>query len=177
MESKYTDGGIKYEHLRFSISSADDLPVLENIRMQAFTPIFNSFRSILGDQIYEWAQRAEDENQAKMLTDLVAKNEAWLCYTVLIEDTIVGFISYQSNSKSKVGEIGLNAVDPKFAGKGIGTHMYTFALSQMKKDGMKVATVATGGDPSHLPARKAYKNVGFNVEIPSVWMCKILDED
>ena len=44
----------------------------------------------------------------------------------------------------------------------------------MKSSGMQVATVATGGDPSHAPARRAYEKSGFNVQIPSVWMCQIL---
>ncbi|MEM9257441.1 MAG: GNAT family N-acetyltransferase, partial [Pseudomonadota bacterium] len=43
-----------------------------------------------------------------------------------------------------------------------------------KMAGMRVATVATGGDPSHLPARKAYEKAGFNVQIPSVWYCRTL---
>ncbi|WP_437957583.1 GNAT family N-acetyltransferase [Sorangium sp. So ce119] len=70
--------------------------------------------------------------------------------------------------------IGLNAVDPAHAGKGIGTAMYEFALARMRQSGMKVATVATGGDPSHAPARRAYRKAGFDVEIPSVWMCRKL---
>lgn len=49
-----------------------------------------------------------------------------------------------------------------------------FALERMQQAGMKVATVATGGDPSHAPARRAYHKAGFDVEIPSVWMCKLL---
>ncbi len=39
---------------------------------------------------------------------------------------------------------------------------------------MKVATVATGGDLSHAPARRADRKAGFSVEIPSVWMCRTL---
>ena len=73
-----------------------------------------------------------------------------------------------------LGEIGLNAVDPRHAGRGVGTAMYEFALACMKQAGMRAATVATGGDPSHAPARRAYRKAGFDLEIPSVWMCKKL---
>jgi hypothetical protein len=42
------------------------------------------------------------------------------------------------------------------------------------KAGMRVATVGTGGDPSHAPARRAYEKAGFNLQIPSVWMYRKL---
>ena len=78
------------------------------------------------------------------------------------------------DNEAKVGEIGLNAVHPDNSGQGIGTEMYKFAVDKLKLGGMQVATVATGGDPSHEPARRAYEKSGFNVQIPSVWMCQIL---
>jgi hypothetical protein len=49
-----------------------------------------------------------------------------------------------------------------------------FALARMRDAGMKVATVSTGGDPSHVPARRAYRKARFDVEIPSVWICREL---
>jgi metal-dependent amidase/aminoacylase/carboxypeptidase family protein len=60
------------------------------------------------------------------------------------------------------------------AGKGVGTAMYEYALVRMKDAGMRAATVGTGGDPSHAPARRAYAKVGFTAQIPSVWMCRLL---
>jgi hypothetical protein len=40
--------------------------------------------------------------------------------------------------------------------------------------GMRYATVGTGGDPSHEPARRAYEKAGFSVHIPSVYMYREL---
>jgi hypothetical protein len=39
---------------------------------------------------------------------------------------------------------------------------------------MAVATVSTGGDPSHAPARRAYEKAGFGPAIPSVSLYKLL---
>ena len=86
----------------------------------------------------------------------------------------VGFVALQLNHETHVGEIGLNAVHPDHAGKGVGTAMYDFAIARMQAAGMRVATVATGGDPSHAPARRAYEKAGFTVQIPSVWLCRKL---
>ncbi|HEY5869291.1 MAG TPA: GNAT family N-acetyltransferase, partial [Candidatus Tectomicrobia bacterium] len=87
---------------------------------------------------------------------------------------VVGFVAIRLNHDTYVGEIGLNAVHPAHAGQGVGTTMYAFAIARMQEAGMHVATVATGGDPSHAPARRAYEKAGFTVHIPSVWLCRKL---
>jgi GNAT superfamily N-acetyltransferase len=160
--------------LQFRPARSDDAARLDAIRRAAFAPVFASFRSILGDEIYDLAQRREDEAQADLLKSLMAAESRWLLYVAQYGDEVVGFVAIHPNAETRVGEIGLNAVDPAHAGKGIGTAMYEFALARMTEGGMKVATVATGGDPSHAPARRAYRKAGFGVEIPSVWMCKKL---
>ncbi|MEM9219862.1 MAG: hypothetical protein AAGD25_36735 [Cyanobacteria bacterium P01_F01_bin.150] len=48
-------------NLTFRPARSDDTPRLQDIRKEAFEPIFDSFRSILGDEIYELAQAREDE--------------------------------------------------------------------------------------------------------------------
>jgi ribosomal protein S18 acetylase RimI-like enzyme len=161
--------------LAFSRATPDRLEVLEAIRQAAFAPVFASFRSILGDEIYELAQAREDQGQAELLASLLAPDSNWEVYAAEQGQDVMGFLALQLDHDTKVGEIGLNAVHPEHAGKGVGTAMYDFALARMKAAGMRVATVATGGDPSHAPARKAYRKVGFNVEIPSVWMCRRID--
>lgn len=166
-----TDSGL---NVVMRAAKAEDLAELESIRQAAFVPIFASFRAILGEEIYELAQAAEDRAQDKLLALAIAPDSDWQVYAAEVDDTIVGFVSIQLNIETKVGEIGLNAVHPNQAGQGIGTVMYRFAVAKMKEAEMQVATVATGGDPSHAAARRAYEKAGFMVQIPSVWMCQKL---
>ncbi|NET40125.1 MAG: GNAT family N-acetyltransferase [Cyanothece sp. SIO1E1] len=160
--------------LTFRKPKPTDLPVLEDIRTRAFAPIFESFRKILGDFVYDTAQRHEDEQQSQVLADMFNDKSEWTLYVVELNQQILGFTSIHLNSSTGVGEIGLNAVDPSQSGKGMGTQMYNYAISEMRKSGMKVAVVATGGDDSHAAARRAYEKSGFNVSIPSLWMCQAL---
>ncbi len=153
---------------------SDDAPRLQEIRQAAFEPIFASFRSILGDEIYELAQAREDEGQEELLSSMLRSESGWELYAAELAGLVVGFVSVQLNLDTYVGEVGLNAVHPDYSGKGFGTAMYNFAIARMREAGMRVATVATGGDPSHAPARHAYRKAGFTVEIPSVWMCRTL---
>ena len=153
---------------------ADDLSLLEGIRQAAFAPVFTSFRSLLGDDLYDLVQAREDEAQKDLLVSLLAPESGWEVYVAEVAGTVVGFVSIQLNQETQVGEVGLNAVHPKYASKGIGTRMYDFAVSRMTEAGMQAATVATGGDASHAPARRAYEKAGFTVQIPSVWLCRRL---
>ena len=160
--------------LDFREARLEDAAVLQTIRQAAFAPVFASFRSILGDDIYDLAQRRDDEAQGGLLASLLAPGSGWTVYVALSGAEIVGFVGVRLDRETCVGEIGLNAVDPAQAGKGIGTAMYEFAIERLKQAGMKVATVGTGGDPSHAPARRAYRKAGFDIEIPSVWMYRKL---
>lgn len=162
------------ENIIFRESKRNDLPILEEIREKAFAPIFASFQKILGEQIYALAQEPEDIQQSELLRAMFSPDTVWQIYVAELSDEIVGFITIRLDHETKVGEIGLNAVHPSHSGVGIGTEMYKFATKIMKSNGMLVATVATGGDPSHAPARRAYEKSGFNVQISSVWMCQLL---
>jgi GNAT superfamily N-acetyltransferase len=158
--------------LRLALS--DDLPRLQAIRRAAFAPVFASFRALLGEAIYDLAQRRSDEGQEGFLTSLVTADPGRTLYVAQAGDEVVGFVAVHLDRQTGIGEIGLNAVDPVHAGRGIGTAMYDFAIARMKEAGMKVATVSTGGDASHAPARRAYEKAGFHASIPSVWMCREL---
>jgi ribosomal protein S18 acetylase RimI-like enzyme len=158
--------------LQFRLARPDDAPRLEDIRRAAFAPVFASFRAVLGDDVYELAQRREDEAQGALLTSLMAAGSIWEVYVAVVGDAVAGFVAVRLDRDTLIGEIGLNAVAPEHAGKGVGTAMYEFAVEHMKRAGMKVATVSTGADASHAPARRAYRKAGFDVEFPSVWMCR-----
>jgi ribosomal protein S18 acetylase RimI-like enzyme len=167
-------GADRMSELRMRTARPDDGPRLQAIRRAAFAPIFASFRSVLGEELYELAQRRDDEGQEGLLASLLASDSPWASYVAELGDEAVGFVAIRVDRATNVGEIGLNAIHPAHAGRGFGTAMYEFALASMANAGMKVATVATGGDPSHAAARRAYRKCGFNVEVPSVWMCRKL---
>ena len=155
-------------------ATAEDLPSLQEIRQAAFAPVFASFRLMLGADLCELVQQREDEAQKELLDSLLAQQPPWQVHLAELAGTVVGFVALKLNQETQVGEIGLNAVHPSHAGHGIGTAMYEFVLSRMKEAGMRAATVATGADASHAPARRAYQKVGFAAQIPSVWMCRRL---
>jgi ribosomal protein S18 acetylase RimI-like enzyme len=151
-----------------------DLPVMQDIRRLAFAPVFQSFRDIVGEEIAKIAFPHADAEQARLLETLCGADSSHEVLEVTVNEEVVGFVTYSLDVKNQVGEIGLNAVHPAHASKGIGAAMYELVLERMRSAGMKVATVGTGGDSSHAPARRAYEKVGFGPAIPSVYLYKLL---
>ena len=70
-----------------------DATRLEEVRRVAFAPVFASFRSILGEDIYNLAQAREDEAQARYLISLLATGSEWEVYTA--ERIGIVVVSYQ----------------------------------------------------------------------------------
>ena len=162
------------QELSIRPATSGDAPNLDSVRKAAFAPVFASFRELLGAEIAQVTQARDDEEQAEYLRTLLAPESDWELYVAEMAGTVVGFVSLRLRERTMTGEIGLNAVHPDHAGHNIGTSMYDFALERMRSRGMRVATVSTGGDVSHAPARRAYEKAGFVKGIPSIWLCQAL---
>ena len=151
-----------------------DLPTLHVIRAAAFAPVFASFRAIVGPEIAALGLTTAEQEQAELLDAIARPDSGHAIAVVEIEGALAGFVSWKPNIAPGIGEITLNAVHPDHGGNGIGTALYDHALAALKAAGMQLATVGTGGDPSHAPARRAYEKAGFNVHLPSIYMYRKL---
>ena len=151
-----------------------DLDALQRIRRVAFEPVFRSFREIVGAEIAAIALTHADAEQAKLLDDICAAGSGHHVLVVTVGEEIIGFVSFTIDTEKRTGEIGLNAVHPDHAGRGLGTWMYQHVMARMKELGMALATVGTGGDPSHASARRAYEKAGFGAALPSIHLYKLL---
>lgn len=173
----------------FSLRAFDeaDLPALHRVREAAFAPVFASFRSIVGAEIAAIAFARAEVDQGTHLDEICANGSGHQVLVVSASAspeaggagahggaTVVGFVAFSVDSAARTGEIGLNAVHPDWAGRGIGTWMYQEALSRMKAAGAAVATVGTGGDSSHAAARRAYAKAGFGPAVPSLHLYRAL---
>jgi ribosomal protein S18 acetylase RimI-like enzyme len=136
-----------------------DINDLINLTLQAFEPIFISFEKILGPSIYpilypDW-RKSQTEGVEK-----ISQNKKISLWVAEVDGKVVGYIAYELND-DKTAEVQLLAVIPDYQNHGIGTQLNTFALQKMKDGGMKLAIVSTGGDESHVPARRSYEKAGY----------------
>jgi ribosomal protein S18 acetylase RimI-like enzyme len=154
--------------LEFRPFEKKDYERVLKICIDAFTPHHALFEKTLGSEIFKYQYQNWKEEYADYLGKFPSSDLSAKIYVAEEDAEIVGFVVTSVDIKRKVGEIGLNAVDPAHQGRGIGKAMYAFALDDLKKRGAKVAYVGTGADAAHAPARAAYRAVGFDKAIPSL---------
>lgn len=147
-----TDGGIR----SWRPSDGDAIVALA---LRAWEPVFASFERVWGHELYQRFFPDWRKQQAESVRAALDANETWVSE---IEDTVAGFVNVIFDLDEKAGEIYMIAVDPTFQRRGIATELTEFALSVMRQRGMTLATVATGADPGHGPARQIYERAGFD---------------
>lgn len=140
--------------------STDMDRVLE-ISILAWTPVFESFRQILGATVFSIIYPDWQAEQRRGIAAACQDTDGGSAWVAERDGAVVGFIVFHLNQETKVGVLGYNAVHPDHQNLGIATAMYELALDKMKQAGMIAANVGTGGDSSHAPARRAYEKVGF----------------
>jgi GNAT superfamily N-acetyltransferase len=138
-----------------------DMEAILDLSVLAWEPVFAAWQQILGPRldpiaIYpDW--RASQREVVKTIC-MDAKMETWVAE---VDGRVIGFITYELNQSSKVGEVQLLAVHPDDQNRGTGTQLNLFALQKLKEGGMRIAVVGTGGDEGHAPARRSYEKAGY----------------
>ena len=142
-----------------------DIEAVCAITVAAWTPIYETYRRELGDEIFETF--CSDWQSGKRASVTVAmRGERG--YVTERDGRVVGFISYFADTRTKTGVIGENAVAPDCRGQGIAGAQYAFVFERMREEGLTGARVTTGLDESHAPARRAYGKAGFEAGMPSI---------
>lgn len=139
----------------------NDIDAIVELSLLAWEPVFASFRNILGEKIYRIIYPDWRKSQADTVTKFCQEMDKHDTLVAEVDGEVVGFLSYSLNQDGKHGEIDLLAVHPDYQNDGIGTALNLAALDAMRSAGMRLAEVATGGDDSHAPARRAYEKAGF----------------
>lgn len=151
-----------------------DMKAVQDFTVRAFEPIFESFEQIMGAKVFpivypDWRQLHRDHvnnfHNDPNMTALIA----------VIDDTPAGLIVYHMQPEEKTGVIEFLAVNPDYQKRGVGTQLNDHVIAIMKKAGVKVVSVSTGGDPSHAPARKAYEKSGFT-PFTNIWYYQYLED-
>ncbi|HZC07936.1 MAG TPA: GNAT family N-acetyltransferase [Ktedonobacterales bacterium] len=150
-----------------------DIEGLVHLSLLAWEPVFRSFERVLGAHIYALLYPDWRGQQRKVVEDVCRDTATFSVWVAEVNAVLTGFIAYTMNPEDKSGEVELLAVHPDYQNQGIGAQLNTFALNKMKDSGVKLAVVATGGDPGHAPARRSYEKAGYTA-LPLVRYYKAL---
>ena len=151
-------------------ATAADTDRIVELSLAAWAPVFESFRAVLGDDLYQRVHPDWTTHQAASVRDAIERHETWVS---VVDGAVGGFVNVIFDPQESSGEIYMIAVDPAVQRRGIATALTEHALAEMRARGLTLATVATGGDPGHAPARATYEKAGFTA-CPQVWYARLL---
>ncbi|MEM8956705.1 MAG: GNAT family N-acetyltransferase [Pseudomonadota bacterium] len=135
---------------------------------RAFAPVYSGVRARVGEPLASLAYGSAERDQIERLNELCASDATRDMLVVECAHRVVGFGHVLLDHDRKIGEIGLNAIDPPHQGKGYGRKLHAAMLDRMRAAGMFVATVTSGHDDAHATALRAYMRAGFTGAVPQV---------
>ncbi|WP_411083203.1 GNAT family N-acetyltransferase [Streptomyces sp. cmx-18-6] len=150
-----------------------DLDSVVALSLEAWRPVYASFEAVLGDEIFplqypDWRASQRKEVEAACTAEGA---HAWVA---VAGGRVAGFTVVVLQPEDAMGHVELLAVHPDFQGRRIGTVLTEFAVEWMREAGVRLASIWTGGDVGHAPARKTYERAGFS-PLPLVRYYKALD--
>ena len=154
---------------------AADIAAVVEFSLRAWAPVFESFRTVLGEPVYQALHPDWATTQARAV-EAVCQDEGADVWVAERDGRPVGYVAVRIHPDDRTGEIEMLAVDPLVQRQGIGTALTRFAVQQLRDAGVRLAVVGTGGDPGHAPARRVYEKAGF-IGLPLVRYYARLDTD
>lgn len=145
-----------------------DLDRIGEITAAAWEPIYEGYRATLGEKLFR-AKYGDDwrTDKATRVKDQ-CRNNPGRVRVIEVDGDVVGFVTFSIDTETGIGKIGNNAIAPAWQGQGLGTWIYEQVLDRFQDRGLDFATVGTGLDAAHAPARRPYEEVGFDIERRSV---------
>jgi GNAT superfamily N-acetyltransferase len=141
----------------------DDLDAVVAFSLRAWEPVFASLQEVLGDEIFLRLHPDWREGQADTVRS-ICRNDERDAFVAVVGARPVGFVAVALNAfHERMGVIEIVGVDPDYQGHGIGARLTEFAVDHLRRCGMDIAVVETGGDPGHAPARALYGETGFTL--------------
>jgi GNAT superfamily N-acetyltransferase len=153
---------------------SDDLETVIEFSLRAWAPVFTAMRDVLGDQIFLRLHPDWKASQSEAVRSSCT-NEERDVFVAVVNGQPVGFVAVALNAfHERMGVIDIIGVDPDYQRRGISSLLTEFATEHMRRRGMDIAVVETGGDPGHAPARAAYETAGFTL-LPIARYFRLLD--
>jgi ribosomal protein S18 acetylase RimI-like enzyme len=140
----------------------DDLPHLIDLTIDTFGPFYEQqFRPEVGELIFahqhgDW--REDYRKQVPTLHD--PANGRYVVVAETGEGDLAGYAAWTVDLAKLHGDIEILAVSAAHRRDHTATALCEHAFADMRARGVEVATIGTGGDPFHAPARALYEKLG-----------------
>ena len=151
-----------------------DIAGVVEFSLRAWQPVFESFKTVMGPEIFRRVYRDWPADQARAVEETCRahRGRSWVAEA---GGHPVGFVVLVLHDRDglRSGELEMVAVDPGYQNQGIGSRLVAHAVAETVRLGLPLAEIGTGGDPGHAAARHVYEKAGFTA-LPQVRYYKAL---
>jgi ribosomal protein S18 acetylase RimI-like enzyme len=127
---------------------SDEEAVVE-LSLRAWEPVFDALEEALGHELFVRLRGDWRVGQAMEVRDVLADSTQRVWVAEDVGERAIGFVATKLHREQELGEIYMIAVDPAAQDEGIGTALTAVATDWLRRSGMRVAMVETGGDRGH----------------------------
>jgi hypothetical protein len=99
----------------------DDEPAVVRLSLRAWTPVHDSMREVMGDEIFGRLYGPDWRHQQRQDVEKALRDEKSAAWVVEVDGEVAGFVSAIVDADTQMGEIHMVAVDPDFQNHGFGT--------------------------------------------------------
>ena len=152
----------------------EDADAAGQIAVTAWEPIYAGYVGQMGEEIHRTVTKGWRDAKIASVVNFFTPRPDRGAFVAEDDGVIVEFVTYFMDVNKCIGEVCNNAVAPNRQCEGIATALYDAVMRVFTENGMKAATVSTGADDAHAPARRAYEKAGFGNPVYSVRYYKTL---
>ncbi|QVQ53676.1 GNAT family N-acetyltransferase [Spiractinospora alimapuensis] len=148
--------------MRIRTYEASDFQPLLDLTIATFDPFYEgSYRPLVGETVFANLHGAWRRDYHDLMRSVHDPQRGRHAAVALLDDTIVGYARWVIRTDRSHGELDMLAVAPSYRGHGAGRALAQHAIDHMRAAGLDVASINTGGDAFHAPARALYEELGF----------------
>lgn len=146
---------------------SEDAIACGEIAVLAWQRVFDAYLEMLGPELFAQLHTGWENRKREQVVPFIEANPDHAIVTD-VDGVVAGFLTFHVLESQSLGEIGNNAVHPDWQGHGIGARQCERVLALFRQLGLAAATVQTGLDDGHGPARSMYVKAGFDHSTPNI---------
>jgi ribosomal protein S18 acetylase RimI-like enzyme len=138
-----------------------DLARITDLTVETFRPFYeDSFRPLMGDVIFANQHGNWRDDYRQQVAELHDPDQHKHVAVAELDGAIAGYVAWNVSPARRNGEITHLAVAVEHRRHHVGTALCEHVFGEMRALGAEVATIGTGGDAFHAPARALYESLG-----------------
>jgi ribosomal protein S18 acetylase RimI-like enzyme len=139
-----------------------DLGRLLELTIATFGPFYEqTFRGIVGDSVMANQHGNWREDYYVKWQGLHDPDNDRYVVVAEDQDEIVGFVAWSMRPDKRSGEIEMLAVDSAHRRRHVASALCAQVFDDLRRHGVEVVSLGTGGDEFHAPARAFYRSLGM----------------